>query len=60
MISYSTLIETILYRFRDIAIYLSKFVDFNLHHASALGAHSNFADIFGVINSLSYRAALFA
>jgi len=38
--SYSTLIETILYRFRDIAIYLSKVADFappHLHLALSEG-----------------------
>ena len=53
MTSYSTLIETmcLLYRFRDIAGYLSKVADFDPPHL-----RSNFAEIFGTrkLEFLSY------
>ena len=46
---------SILYRFRDIAGYLSKIADFDPPHLS------NFAEIFGIrkLESLDYRVVLF-
>ena len=55
---------SIFYRFRDIAIYLSKVADFDpphLHLVSPYGLpRSNFAEIFGVrkLESLGYRVVL--
>ena len=56
---------SILYRFRDIAGYLSKVADFDpthLHLAPPYGVtRSNFAEIFGFrkLESLDYRVVLF-
>jgi len=60
--SYSALIETvsILYRFRDIAGYLSKVVDFDPPY-TCIRRPVEFVEIFGVrqLESLGYRVVLF-
>jgi len=56
---------SILYRFQDIASYLSKVADFNPPHLHLVplqgGPRSNFVEIFGVrkLESLGYRVVLF-
>jgi len=59
--SYSTLIETMLYRFRDTAGYLSKVADFDHPTCIRRPRRSNFAEIFGIrkLDSLGYRVVLF-
>jgi len=61
--SYSTLIETvsIIYRFRDIAGYLSKVADFDPPHLHSAPSYGVIAEIFGTrkLESLGYRVMLF-